>query len=328
MPDKPVLKKPKGSSNNVLSRRLKIVFLVLVVSALCLSLSGLAWQVFGRKSLALPEIFVQSGFSSLMAGREIPSSPVTSQVKTTVSPSSEILQVDQNISPLSFLSQLLQIPQSLFKRIQTWFGSFRLAQILPKKKQQPAPEQNQPLGVVSQEAYALTLKQQQLLQSIDRRLDSTASAEALTEILSLESVFPSQVTQDGDQYQITTDGSGMISQFLPTGVYTLEALPIDAYDITNLPEKITLESQPVTILLGLKPGKGEVFLRSNFSADPSLSPPQPSPAPSGSQQLLVRLFYDKNDDDRLGKDEKFVPWAGITLIFKKLSEQGFGTLLR
>lgn len=205
-----------------------------------------------------------------------------------------------------------------------------LANFLPK------PNINLPLvkqknietgsAIVSQDLYNLTAKSQKLKNLLAN--NSQPNEQQIAEILQYEPIIASQISQTGSKYQVTTNAEGYFIAPLQKGIYQLSVAALENYDFTNLPDKIFLEEKPVSLLLGIKPGKGRVLKRKGaFSSDPFLFLPQ-SKAPEKQQNLAVTLFNDKNNNKKLDEDEKIVPWAGVAVVLEKQEEQGFGKIIR
>ncbi|EKD57169.1 MAG: hypothetical protein ACD_57C00390G0001 [uncultured bacterium] len=270
----------------------------------------------------LPEVFLQSGFGQIVE-EEKPSDLLAENAQIVDSPV-DSLPSTRPRSESRFLAALKE-------RLTSWLATINnrviqnLLSQLPRKKMnfdtQDVPSQT----IVSQELYALADKSQTLEQLTNT---GQGSQENLAQLMAVQPVFPSTMFHEGNRWEITTDQIGQIQEQLPKGIYTLKVLPLPPYDFTNLPQQLTLADQAASLLLGLKPGSGQVYLRQvNFTNDPLLVTAKESPQ-EGYQHLLVSLFFDQNNSQGFDREEKLVPWAGVTLTLEKQEEQGFGKLLR
>jgi hypothetical protein len=272
---------------------------------------------------SVPEIFLQSGFGQIIEGDQEPAL-LTQTTEVVPSSSDSSPDVPEPARGSLFLAALRTRADDWRTNFQDWLSQ-KLSFLRPRKKltfdKQAVPLQT----IVSQDLYALAKKSRDV-----KALASSGqgSEESLAQIMAEEPVFTSTVFNEANHWEITTDETGQIRAQLPKGVYLLKVLPLPPYDFTNLPEKVVLANQAVSILLGLNVGSGQVFLRrGDFVSDPQLATANGIPS-ENNQHLVVTLFSDQNNNQQLDDGEKIVPWAGVTLILEKQEGQGFGQLVR
>ena len=299
-------------------------------SGLLLLVLGLIF-ILSKQLETSPEILFQSGFGQLLesSSTQTPAQLTTNISETTTPKPSPIIQV---ASSPSFGDKLLAFKNKLLNSINSYWQTTKkwLVNLFSKKQQNLASSEPGESAIFSQDLYVLAARNQKLKKLIadsSKTEDIQIDNQVLAEILNFQPNLNSKVSQEGNQFRITTNAAGQIKQSLPKGIYQLKVVTLDTYDFTNLPEKIVLEDRAISILLGMKVGEGKVSSRSDFSSDPALILPK-NPPSENEQYLLLNLFHDQNSNGQLDSEEKLVPWAGVTIILEKQEEAGFGKILR
>lgn len=314
----------------------KIVIAIILIIGLTAGIKLL------QKQSNLPEIFLQSGFGKIInkPQNSPPASKTTSKTSALadqVNLNSQQAVSIKNISVKrakksqamvqnSFLAKLRIGWQNLTKKFTQNKAVAWLASLFPKKEQKKTKNDYQQRPMIAfQDVYQLAWKKKNLKNYLAQ--NPQATPEDLAKIYQANNVLGSQVFQDGNTYQITTNQDGQINQILPTGTYQVSVKTFPNFDFTNLPKKIVLADKAISVHLGMKVGSGKAFLRQKFNNDTPLFPHQ-QVTNEKQQRLAVYLFHDKNNNAKLDQEEKFVPWAGVTLVLEKLEDKGFGKILR
>lgn len=150
-----------------------------------------------------------------------------------------------------------------------------------------------------------------------------ATSEDLGQILKTE-VISSETFRVQGGYIVTTGKSGVGEGFIDPGKYIVEVGAIPGVDI-KIPGVVEVkDGQETVIPVAVKEGSGKAEKLGYIHEDDGLlkkAYAQETRADEKTGKVTVVVFADKNNNGKFDKNEKILPWAGLTVELKKVSQE-------
>lgn len=179
--------------------------------------------------------------------------------------------------------------------------SFR---IIPKVFAQE--QEATPASVLKTDDFEQLIKKQLIKEYIIA--NGSIDTGIVNQIMALDVLAPRFYSNLDSGYSFITGKGGTSEGEIVPDTYAVKINPIPGVDL-SAPERINLTaSGSAVIAVGVHKGSGKV--------NPTkLSPIQTG---TGSPEVSVIIFDDKNGNGKMDKDEKILPWAGVKVELSKL----------